>query len=77
MSKEQGDLRYQYFVQRDTLEGLDLMPTYIKISQILLLQYDEFVNLIDKFNQILKSVTEDEPDFIEFSIKPESDTTML
>jgi hypothetical protein len=35
------------------------------------------MNLIDKFNQTLKSITNGEPYFIQFSIVPESDTTML
>jgi hypothetical protein len=77
MSEKKDVGKYQYLVQRDTLEGLELIPTYLKISQILLLQYDQFVNLINKFNQTLKSFTEDESDFIRFSIVPESDTTML
>ncbi len=77
MSEKKDVSKYQYLVQRDTLEGLELIPTYLKISQILLLQYDQFVNLINKFNQTLKSFTEDESDFIRFSIIPESDTTML
>jgi hypothetical protein len=46
MSENQPDSKYQFLVERYTLEGLELIPIYLKISQILLLQYDEFVNLI-------------------------------
>ena len=77
MSDKPDGGKYQFLVEKDTLEGLELIPTYIKISQILLLQYDHFVNLIDKFNQKLEFFTEDEPDYIQFSIVPNSDTTML
>ena len=73
--KDDGD--FQYLMQKDTLEGLELRPTYLKISQILLLRYDEFVDIITKFNQTINSLTDDEPDYIEFSIVPESDSTML
>jgi hypothetical protein len=74
MDDEQDDRK---FMKRDTLEGLELTPTYLKISQILLLRYEEFLDLVDKFNKTLKSFTNDEPDFIEFSIDPETDSTML
>jgi hypothetical protein len=77
MDEEQDNEKHQQLLKRDTLEGLELMPTYLKISQILLLRYDEFVDLVAKFNQTLKSFTDDQPDFIEFSIEPESDTTMF
>jgi hypothetical protein len=40
--EKQDDKECASFLKRDTLEGLELMPTYIKISQMLLRQYDEF-----------------------------------
>jgi len=77
MCEKEKASKYQYLVERDTLEGLELIPTYLKISQILLLQHDEFLGLIDKFNRTLNSFTKDESDFIQFSIVPDSNTTML
>jgi len=55
----------------------EFIPTFLKIKQILLLKYNDFVKLLEEFNQILKTFTTDETDFLEFSIVNGSDRSSL
>ena len=67
----------EWFYQRESLEGLDWVPIYLRISELMLLRYEEFVDLLARFNETLNLLTRDEPDSVQFTVLPNSDTHML
>lgn len=67
----------EWFFQRESLEGLDWVPIYLRISELMLLRYEEFVDLLARFNGTLNLLTRDEPDSVQFTVVPNSDTNML
>ena len=58
-------------------DGLELVPTILKIKQIILLRHSDFLRLINEFNTTLESFTTDEPHYLQFTIVPHTDTTIL
>lgn len=63
--------------RRNSSDGLEFVPTLLKVKQVVLLRHREFRRLVDEFNQTLQSFTRDEPHFLQFTIVPQSDSTFL
>jgi len=51
-------------------DGLELVPTILKIKQILILRYSDFVRLLSDFNKTLETFTSDEQYYLRFTIVP-------
>ncbi|CAF0745944.1 unnamed protein product [Didymodactylos carnosus] len=62
---------------QDDFDGLEFIPTFLKVKQIVLLRYNDFLDLLNEFNTTLKTFTNDEDYFLQFSIVPGTDKTVL
>ena len=62
---------------RKSFDGLELVPTILKMKQMILLRHSEFVALLDQFNQTLETFTLDEPHLLRFTIQHHSDSTIF
>lgn len=58
-------------------DGLEFVPTFLKIKQIILLRHSDFVRLLNDFNNTLEIFTRDEPYYLQFSIVSHSDSTIF
>lgn len=77
-ANNQEDLNDRHQVnRRSSSDGLELVPTILKIKQIVLLRHNEFVRLIDKFNNTLETFTRDDPYYLRFTIVPTSDSNIF
>lgn len=65
------------FGLKNSSDGLELVPTMLKIKQIILLRHSEFIRLINDFNRILENFTKDEQYYLRFTIVPNSDSTII
>jgi len=63
--------------QRNSSDGLELVPTILKIKQIILLRHSDFVRLLSDFNKTLETFTSDEQYYLRFTIVPHSDSTIF
>ncbi|UJR23462.1 hypothetical protein I4U23_026464 [Adineta vaga] len=57
--------------------GLEFVPTILKIKEIIFLRHNEFNELLKEFNKTLEAFTRDEPHYLHFTIVPQSDSTIL
>ena len=62
---------------RNSSDGLELVPTFIKIKQIILLRHSDFLRLLNEFNDTLEMFTTDESSFLRFTIVPNSDSNIF
>jgi hypothetical protein len=62
---------------RISSDGLELVPTILKIKQIILLRHSDFIRLVADFNNTLEMFTKDEPFYLRFTIVPHSDSTIF
>ena len=62
---------------RASSDGLELVPTLLKIKQIVLLRHKEFLRLLNEFNDTLELFTRDETHYLQFSIVPQSNSTIF
>ena len=62
---------------RGSSDGLEFVPTILKIKEIIFLRHSEFTHLVNEFNKTLESFTRDEPYYLNFTIVPQSDSTIL
>ena len=62
---------------RKSFDGLELVPTILKMKQIILLRHSDFIRLLDEFNQTLETFTLDEPYLLRFTIQNHSDSTIF
>lgn len=58
-------------------DGLEFVPTILKIKQIVLLRHSNFLRLLNEFNNMLEMFTKDEQHYLRFTIVPHSDSTMF
>jgi hypothetical protein len=58
-------------------DGLELVPTILKIKQIILLKHKDFIRSLSDFNNTLEMFTRDEPHYLRFTIVPHSDATIF
>ena len=58
-------------------DGLEFVPTILKLKQIVLLRHSEFIRLLNEFNNTLEAFTRDEQHYLRFTIIPHSDSTIL
>ncbi|CAF1005138.1 unnamed protein product [Adineta steineri] len=58
-------------------DGLELVPTMLKIKQIILLRHKEFLQLLNEFNKTLEMFTRDEPCYLQFNIVPQTDSNIF
>ena len=58
-------------------DGLEFVPTLMKIKQIVLLRHSDFLRLLNEFNNTLELFTRDEPHYLQFTIVPQSNSTIL
>lgn len=58
-------------------DGLDLVPTLMKIKQIVFLRHSDFLRLLNEFNNTLELFTRDDPHYLQFTIVPHSNSTIL
>lgn len=58
-------------------DGLELVPTFLKIKQIIFLRHSDFLRLLNEFNKTLEMFTTDEPHYLQFTIVPHSDSTIF
>jgi len=65
------------FERQDSPDGLVLVPTILKIKQIIFLKHSQFLRLLQEFNETLESFTRDEPFYLKFTIVPRTDSTMI
>jgi len=63
--------------QKISSHGLELVPTILKIKQIIVLRYNDFVRLLNDFNKTLEIFTSDEQYYLRFTIVPHSDLTIF
>jgi hypothetical protein len=63
--------------QKISSDGLELVPTILKIKQIIILRYSDFVRLLNDFNKTLEMFTSDEQYYLRFTIVPHSDSTIF
>ncbi|CAF0789518.1 unnamed protein product [Adineta ricciae] len=62
---------------RGSSDGLEFVPTILKIKEIIFLRHSEFIRLVNEFNKTLESFTRDEPYYLNFTVVPQSDSTIL
>jgi len=58
-------------------DGLELVPTILKIKEIILLRHSGFIRLLNDFNNTLEAFTRDEEHYLRFTIVPHSDSTIF
>ncbi len=58
-------------------DGLELVPTMLKIKQIIFLRHSNFIRLLNDFNNTLEIFTRDEQYYLHFTIVPHSDSTIF
>jgi hypothetical protein len=63
--------------RRSSLDGLELVPTLLKIKQIVLLRHSDFLRLLNEFNSTLEMFTTNEPHFLHFTVVPNSDSNIF
>ena len=63
--------------QKISSDGLELVPTILKIKKIIILRYNDFVHLLNDFNNTLEMFTSDEQYYLRFTIVPHSDSTIF
>lgn len=63
--------------RRNSSDGLEFVPTLLKIKQVVLLRHSTFHRLINEFNQTLESFTRDETHFLQFQVIPQTDSTIF
>jgi hypothetical protein len=63
--------------QKISSDGLELVPTILKIKQMILLRHTDFIRLINDFNNTLEMFTKDEQYYLRFTIVPHSDSTIF
>jgi hypothetical protein len=74
--ESESNNRYQMDYNKSS-DGLELVPTFLKIKQIVLLRHKGFLRLLDEFNTTLELFTRDEPHYLRFTIVPHSDSTIF
>jgi hypothetical protein len=58
-------------------DGLEFVPTILKIKQIILLRHSDFLRILEEFNSTLEMFTRDEPHYLRFTIVPHSNSTIF
>ncbi len=58
-------------------DGLELVPTFLKIKQIILLRHNDFRHLLNEFNHTLEMFTGGESHYLQFTIVPHSDSNIF
>lgn len=76
-SSDNDETHHNRKEQKQSSDGLELVPTMLKIKQIILLRHSELLRLIRDFNTTLESFTKDEQYYLRFTIVPHSDSTIF
>ena len=63
--------------RQNSSDGLEFVPTLLKIKQVILLRHSDFLRLLNDFNQTLEAFTRDEPHYLQFAIVPNSNSTIF
>ena len=63
--------------QRTSSDGLELVPTMLKIKQIILLRHSDFLRLLQEFNNTLEMFTRDESHYLQFTVVSHSDSNIF
>ena len=58
-------------------DGLEMIPTFLKIKKIAFLRHSDFIHLLNDFNETLETFTRDESYYLRFTIVPRSDSNIL
>lgn len=58
-------------------DGLEFVPTLLKMKQLILLRHSDFLRLLEEFNNTLENFTHDEPHYLRFSIIPHTDSNLF
>ncbi len=77
-SDDEGEITNRTEMQQKlSSDGLEFVPTILKIKQIILLRHNDFLRLLSDFNKILEAFTQDEQYYLRFTIVPHSDSTIF
>ena len=63
--------------RKNSTDGLEFVPTILKIKQIILLRHNDFLRLLEEFNNTLETFTRDEQHYLRFTIVPNSNSTIF
>ena len=63
--------------RRASTDGLEFVPTILKLKQMILLRHSDLLRIIEEFNNTLETFTRDEQHYLRFTIVPHSDSTIF
>jgi hypothetical protein len=58
-------------------DGLEFVPTILKIKEIIFLRHSALLRLLNEFNNTLEVFTRDDQHYLRFTIVPHSDSTIF
>lgn len=63
--------------RRGSTDGLEFVPTILKLKQMILLRHSDLLRILEEFNNTLETFTRDEQHYLRFTIVPHSDSTIF
>lgn len=58
-------------------DGLEFVPTLMKIKQLVLLRHSDLIHLLNQFNKTLEEFTRDDIHYLRFSIIQHTDSKLF